>query len=272
MKTKLKILIKTIYFNCLSFVNLSCFYLLFKEGENKKQLALMMNSHLGERCFVVCNGPSLKTEDLDMISENKVYSIGINYISRIYDKTKWRPDLLIRNERGLPSKQHIAVNRIKESALILKNKRDYLTSKFFPGNKVYASIDGNRKYLDTPKFSVDASKILYSVGTSTYLALEMAYHLGFREIYIIGCDMSYAVNLAKDGTIYYNKEGKNYFFEDDNSIPKDIYPNPTWEQIVALDFADKFSRENGFRIYNATRGGCCESFERVDFDSLFLDK
>ena len=33
--------------------------------------------------------------------------------------------------------------------------------------------------------------------------------------------------------------------------------------------AEIYSRDNGFRIYNATRGGKLEVFERVDFDSLF---
>ena len=33
--------------------------------------------------------------------------------------------------------------------------------------------------------------------------------------------------------------------------------------------AERYSRQHGFRIYNATRGGKVEAFERVDFDSLF---
>ena len=38
---------------------------------------------------------------------------------------------------------------------------------------------------------------------------------------------------------------------------------------VAFEFAEEYSKEHGFRIYNATRGGALEAFERVDFDSLF---
>ena len=29
-------------------------------------------------------------------------------------------------------------------------------------------------------------------------------------------------------------------------------------------------KSNGIKIYNATRGGALEVFERVDFDSLFI--
>jgi hypothetical protein len=32
--------------------------------------------------------------------------------------------------------------------------------------------------------------------------------------------------------------------------------------------AERYSRNHGFRIYNATRGGELEAFERVDFDAV----
>ena len=37
----------------------------------------------------------------------------------------------------------------------------------------------------------------------------------------------------------------------------------------AFQKAELYSRAHGFRIFNATRGGKLEAFERVDFDSLF---
>ena len=39
----------------------------------------------------------------------------------------------------------------------------------------------------------------------------------------------------------------------------------------AYEWAEIYSRKHGFRIYNATRGGKLEVFERVDFDSLFTN-
>ena len=36
--------------------------------------------------------------------------------------------------------------------------------------------------------------------------------------------------------------------------------------------AENYSRNHNFRIYNATRGGKLEMFERVEFDSLFYKK
>ena len=39
--------------------------------------------------------------------------------------------------------------------------------------------------------------------------------------------------------------------------------------LQAYKKAEIYSRRNDFRIFNATRGGKLEVFERVDFDSLF---
>ena len=39
--------------------------------------------------------------------------------------------------------------------------------------------------------------------------------------------------------------------------------------VLAYKSAKKYADSHGIRIYNATRGGKLEVFERIDFDSLF---
>jgi hypothetical protein len=56
---------------------------------------------------------------------------------------------------------------------------------------------------------------------------------------------------------------------DGKELNKDYYPPSLDNQFLAYSAAKKFADENGIKIYNATRGGKLEVFERVDFDSLF---
>ncbi len=42
--------------------------------------------------------------------------------------------------------------------------------------------------------------------------------------------------------------------------------------IYAFNVAKEYADQNGVKIYNATRGGMLESFERIDLDSLFSNK
>lgn len=71
--------------------------------------------------------------------------------------------------------------------------------------------------------------------------------------------------------------GGNHFFEDyisDKSLINKINRQTDLDlerarMMKAYEKAEEYSRKHGFRIYNATRGGNLEVFERVCFDSLF---
>ena len=61
------------------------------EEKNLNELESLHNIHKGKRGFIICNGPSLKSEDLDKIYSNNEISIASNKIDKIFTQTKWRP-------------------------------------------------------------------------------------------------------------------------------------------------------------------------------------
>ena len=58
----------------------------------------------------------------------------------------------------------------------------------------------------------------------------------------------------------------NYFFK--STKPDTVIHRPN-NMVLAYKSAKKYADSHGIRIYNATRGGKLEVFERIDFDSLF---
>ena len=82
--------------------------------------------------------------------------------------------------------------------------------------------------------------------------------MGFDEIYLLGMDNS---NWEKA-------------CGDDFGLESPIMSNKS-EKLVTWVCRNAYTRvkaasvEYGFKIYNATRGGCLEEFERVKFDNLF---
>jgi hypothetical protein len=128
----------------------------------------------------------------------------------------------------------------------------------------------NRKefYPGLPLFSEDASNALGEGYTVTYNAIQIAVYMGFKEIYLLGVDHSYAVNLKADNTVE-KKETKSYSDILSDGIDKvDNLPRIDYSTL-AYTAAEKYAREHDIKIYNATRGGALEIFPRVDFDSLF---
>ena len=62
------------------------------------------------------------------------------------------------------------------------------------------------------------------------------------------------------------------FKEGDTQVSNESTAAAVWEMDAAYEYADKYSREHGFRIYNATRGGFLEKFERVSLDELLTSE
>ena len=58
----------------------------------------------------------------------------------------------------------------------------------------------------------------------------------------------------RDGTIVRNEGVASYFSDNRLTPPDPSTASATWELDAAYEYADKYSREHGFRIYNATRG------------------
>ena len=239
--------------------------------KNKIVLESLRGAYKDKRCFIICNGPSLRADDLTKIYEHGDLSIGMNAIARIYDQTPWRPTFLSAADDVVFTKKNKELVKKCECEYKLYDRTRFLKSLGATEKRLYLSLNRSRDLLDDPQFSDDATKKLMSIGTTTYGMIEFAVFLGCTEIYILGCDMSYAVNLNRDGTITYNDSGKDHFCseEKDYATSSKVYPIPIGQMEVAFDYAAKYAKEHGIKIYNATRGGKLESFERVDFDSIY---
>ena len=92
--------------------------------------------------------------------------------------------------------------------------------------------------------------------------------MGFKEIYLLGMDNRYAYSRLRNGTIVKNEGVVNYFGENGIVLPEPNSAVSTWEMDVAYEYAEMYSRNNGFRIYNATRGEFLDKFDRVSFDEI----
>lgn len=253
-------------------VNLKALYgrfVIFISGQgrkSKKYLKSIKNSYKGERCFIICNGPSLKADDLDKIV-NEV-SFACNRIYKIFPETKWRPTFFGMIDEGVMESEDVIenVNAIKCKKKFFLDK-GYYASKKIQGDKCYMHAVFTRKLFDNPKFSDELTKRVYSFATVTYMQIQIAAYMGFKEIYLLGADNSYAKEKDKDGNIIIHEGAKSYFGAQTNFENKVVAA--TWELNVAFSFAEQYSKQKDFKIFNATRGGMLECFERVNFDSLF---
>ena len=122
------------------------------------------------------------------------------------------------------------------------------------------------------KFSEDITDKVYASGTVTYTSIQFACYMGFSELYLLGFDHNYSLTRQEDGS-FETKDVENYSgnLKEFNSV---LESSPDefvelYRMNAAYTSALRYCRDHGVGIYNATRGGHLEFFERVDFDRLF---
>lgn len=232
------------------------------------ELAKYKDIHKGKRCFVIGNGPSLRIEDLDKLYAHGEICFGFNKIYRVYDKTKWRADYLGFSDDTIMEDCKEEISELSKRYTILLTDAFQRTFGTFFENGIYAHEIMESYYPNMPRFSMDVRFGTFWGGTSVYeVGLQWAVYMGFAKIYLLGVDCFYQGKTVGDK--------KNYFLDNYcEEWEKGMFKLEISDMVVPMmktsfESAELYSRRHGFRIFNATRGGKLEAFERVDFDSLF---
>lgn len=229
------------------------------------------NKYYGESCFVIGNGPSLSAEDLNLLSENRIITFAANRIYNIYSRTDWRPDFISISDDGLSKdRRHIHHMNFSYTQCCFARNQFLWRLRKITSPKCFLKTDYYRMLLESPKFSSELDNIIYDIATVTYYNLQLAAYMGFKKIYLLGCDNSYSLDRKADGTIVKNGSDVDYFCADSSpQVP--VVVAATYEMDIAYHYAQQYSETHGFCIYNATRGGKLELFRRVDFEKAVED-
>lgn len=242
-------------------------YLTGKKKKSDTYLQEIKGKYSGKKCFVLGNGPSLTAQDLEMLKGEVTFAS--NKIYRIFAKTSWRPTFLGLMDEGVAEQEGVidGLNGFECERKFALQEGYYIFRKL-KGDVCFLHGWYQRKYLEHPGFSDDLTKGVYCIATVTYMLIQIARYMGFNEIYLIGIDNKYAYSRLRDGTVVRNEGVNSYFGEENAPLPNPSTAVSTWELDIAYQFADSYSRKKGFRIYNATRGGFLENFERVNLDDV----
>lgn len=234
-----------------------------------KTLKGFKDTHLGERCFIIGNGPSLKQTDLTYLRDECTF--GMN---RIY---------LLFPELGFTTTYYLSVNNLVieqcvEEILSLRiprflswRSRDFIKTALADGRDL--PVDPPLSFLHTtytgPKFAHEASERLWEGATVTYVAMQLAFHMGFKQVILIGVDHNFSTKGKPNTTVVSQGDDPDHF--DGNYFGKGF----RW-QLPDLETSEKAymrAKENYLaanrEILDATIGGKLTVFPKVEYSSLF---
>lgn len=237
------------------------------------------NKYKGKRVFILGNGPSLQKTNLNLIKDE--YSIAMNRISKIYDKTNWRPSFFVCTTSNVEDEEWRKDILETVDMGVPTFIWDELSKHFDKYENIYnlKCTNGSEVSMDPPLewWSYDIEQRVTKFGTSMIVALQIAVYMGFDEIYILGADLGFKTSLLQK--IFYRlrmkKIGhmfdKNHFF---GSYGTPGFNSDTLNKnmVGAHVLAKKACEEKDIKVYNASIGGALEVYPRVDYYSLLKDK
>lgn len=263
---------------------------IYKEFEQKlDEEILSKNLNLNDnkfknRVFLVGNGPSLNNLDLKHLENEDTIMVSHFYKSEtllslnpnfwlVADPGFWNEKLGFLNtieqtlKERLPQTKfliNIEATYSKKFNQLYNYKNTFLYSLDYENDKVFEVLD----FCDRiPCFSQNVMSI----------AIMLAIHLKYEEIYLIGCDHSWW-GYTKD-EIDAGKIPKHLYIDDDKvkNINKNVFKEYGYEGILQTIERQKFeynslgliANKNKIKIFNATLGGELEIFPRVNFNRLF---
>lgn len=231
-------------------------------GRNRRKIKAYRDKYAGKRCFVVANGPSLKNTDMSLLKNE--YTFGLNRIYMMKEQNGFEPTFLVCIDKRSQTLQfHEDLDKQTMPCFF-----NFTLRKYFSKKKNQHFLMG--KFAAT--FQTDATKLLGNGKTVTYAAIQLAFYMGFSEVYLIGKDHSYKADAKVGEAIKATGEEENHFMKGYYK-PGMVWDSPDLdsEEFAYHLTADVFKKA-GRVIKNATIGGYLDIFERVDYYSLFLDK
>jgi hypothetical protein len=230
-------------------------------------LKTLKDTHRGERCFVIGNGPSLRQTDLTRLRGETTF--GVN---RIY---------LAFPEMGFPTSYYVCMNDLvieqcasDIQALPMPKFIAWRSRRWLTGSRSVEKPADNLYYLHTsytgPRFGgADITGRLWEGATVTNITLQVAFYLGFKQVILIGVDHNYTTQGKPNSTVVSQGADPNHF--NPNYFGKDF----RW-QLPDLDTSERgyaMARQAyeaaGRQVLDATVGGKLQIFPKVDYTSLF---
>jgi hypothetical protein len=242
---------------------------------------LLKDKYIGQRVFLIGNGPSLNKTPLYLLKNENVMCF--NRFHLMFERVNWKPkfytivdnlvldDLLNEFDKVTLNSESVFIPAVHPQGDVFVNRvKDDAKVHWFK-NKTLGS-----------GFSTTLPDI-YGGGSVIYEGFQILKHLGFGEIVLLGVDMNYQIH--KSVKLLKNKSNNIQSLSDDDPNHFDPryfgkgkkYHQPEKDIILnilnGLKYISKINKDLGFNIINASFDSKVDFFPKKNiFEVLNIDK
>ncbi len=231
--------------------------------ESIRRLTALKDIHKGKRAFIIGNGPSLKQTDLTKLKNE--FTFGMNRFYVFFPELGFTTTYFC-------SINDLVIEQFADDILTLpmpkflawRSHRHF--SPQLPVSQiptfVYTTYTG-------PRMADDVTGRVWEGATVTNFALQIAFHMGFEKVILIGVDHNFSSKGDANKTVVSEGDDPNHFMP--NYFGKGVkwqLPDLDTSEVGYIMARDAY-RKAGREIVDATVGGKLTVFPKVDYNSLF---
>jgi hypothetical protein len=231
--------------------------------ESMRRLAALKDIHKGKRAFVIANGPSLKQTDMSKLKNE--FTFGMNRLYLMFPELGFSTTYLtVVNDLVIEQTANDLANLSVPKFLAWRSRRHFpsdLPITQLP-TFLYTSYTG-------PHFSTDVRGRVWEGATVTNVTLQLAFHMGFQQVILIGVDHKYSTTGKPNTTVTSQGDDPNHF------SPSYFGKGFRWQlpdletSEVGYAMARDAYRKAGRQVLDATISGKLTIFPKVDYNTLF---
>ena len=231
--------------------------------ESLSRLAALHGAYKGRRAFIVGNGPSLRNMDLSLLRHD--FTFGLNRVYLMFPALGFETSCLV-------SVNDLVIEQCagEMQALSIPRFLSWRSRRFIAQGSVGSELPTFMyTTYESPNFAQDARGRLWEGATVTYVALQLAFHMGFRQAILIGVDHDFSTQGEANKAIVSDGEDPNHF------SPAYFGKGFRWQlpdlktSEIAYGMARDAFRDAGREVIDATIGGRLTIFPKADYNSLF---
>jgi len=229
--------------------------------------------HKGEKCWIIGNGPSIKNYDLSKIKDEYVFVCNDFHMHDIWKELEHpyyfessRVSFITGNFNQWKLNRLLSNNNAKFFYRVTFRELNELF-EYIPKDRVYYMRLTNDKKVYKRNFEWNVNKeFIFANSVLITFAFPIACWMGFKDIYLLGCDH----------TNYFNSEGEgnNAYFYDWTNMPIQFWPNPDDDNVDHTNMLNSWKyiseiiKPKGINIYNASDSGRLDVFPRVKYEDI----
>jgi hypothetical protein len=219
-------------------------------------LGTFKNRHKGERCFLVGNAPSLSKLDLSKLDGEVAFTVNRGYLAERF---------------GLPTTPYYVItDPLTYAPYVHEVRHAHVGTRFYRADvcdlpEYRDAVDREPAIrvpfhrtptMDDGSFAEDATRGVFRGFTVLLDAAQLAFMMGCREVYVIGCDLDYH---QADTHVY----GTGPIEQQRLSVM------PIPKVLKAMAVAARVFQSHGRVFANAGIGGRLDTIPRINYSSLF---